>query len=766
MVSGMHTLSLRTGEVPETILPVLPLELECVSEVLLSTPNEPTLQKIGSKTKTPKLSLERCPLAGSARVVLPEVTFDRDDILCIGWNPGAEEVKARRPFVGPSGKLLRGWLKRVDVLDRTAFTNTCMYRPPDGNRKPTKEEIAGCQPLLLRLIERLQPKLIICLGDVPARMFGFKGSVGQMVGRFKIEGPSLLVTLYHPAYSVRLKGSKRFAEVEAQTLEILQEALYRISGEREVEQYPHTILDSIYLVDHKPTALDTESEGERDSRLTTLTSVQTYNGTGTVLIGKSIVCGPKHPLVFHNAIHDLIVLARYSSCQERVIGDSMVAAWMLGRQNLSLKGLSWRELGASVIDYEEAHALGGKVWDNYAAQDPVLTWRLHEKLYPELKHKGISWLYDNVEMPLQPILADMSLQGLMIDHNKLMEHWSIMDSRMEVLESRLKVIAPDINPNSPSQVLQYIKSIGYPSLKGTGVLELRALPNPPDYIQLLLSYRKAQKRISTYDIPLSQANYISGMFNPCGAQTGRLSQSKKNIQNFPADIKSCVVARPGYTFVYRDYSQIELRLAAATSKDEYLLGALREGRNLHEELCIAVFGYRAPEQYTKSKSANFERLYGGSLKTRSNALGVSESRLSRVEPPWPGFEAWAASTRQRAQVTGEARTHMGRMMPLTGIESADAYLRDKAEREAINMPYQGGASDICKYAMVLAHPHIKQLGGRVAHQEHDSILCEVPTDRTVLADEALEEAMTKAIPDDIKEIIDIPSKSVISSHWG
>jgi DNA polymerase-1 len=225
-------------------------------------------------------------------------------------------------------------------------------------------------------------------------------------------------------------------------------------------------------------------------------------------------------------------------------------------------------------------------------------------------------------------------------------------------------------------------------------------------------------------------------------------------------------ARDGYIFVYRDYSQIELRLAAYLSNDAYLLGALREGRNIHEELCIRVFGYRAPEIYTKSKSANFERIYGGSLKTRSEALGVSELALSRVETPWPGFEAWAASQRQTGRESGVARTLMGREMELRGFSSSDPYLRDKAGRESLNMPVQGLAADITKYAIVKVQPLMRQLGGRVAHQEHDSILCEVPIEQANNADQALNESMIEAIPKEIRDVIDIPSKSVIATHWG
>ena len=964
--------------------------------------------------------------------VLPEIDA-QTDILFIGWNPGADEVKARRPFVGPSGKLLRGWVKRLGITSRAGYANICLYRPPDGNRKPTKPEILGCAGVLTKLIERVKPKLIVCLGDVPARRFGFKGSVGQMVGRFKIEaglpeaGSPLVTVLYHPAYAVRLKGSKRFAEVETQTIEVMQEALYRVGGERKVESYDFVKVPAIVLFTG-PTTLDTEHVGDPDARVCELTTIQTYNGSGKVLIGPSVLAGNHHPLIFHNAIHDLIVLARHGMGQERVVGDTMVAAWMLGRQNLSLKGLAWRELGAAVMDWEEAVTSEDEaVWDNYCAQDPVLTWRLHDKLYAELQSKGIAWLYDNVEMPLQPILAEASMTGMMVDHQKVLSLWGTMERRMEVLERHLKDIAgEDYNPNSNDQTLAVIKSRGF-KVTSTDAKILAKLPHD-EFIMFLLAYRKCQGRISKYCRPLSQVGTVTGMFKPCGTGGGRLSQSKRNLQNFPFDVKECLQAKPGYIFVYRDYSQIEVRLAAFLSQDEYLLSALREGRNVHEELCIAVFGYRVPELYTKSKclatgtpvltsklewkpiedvvvgenlvafdehatlphgnhlrrgfrtatvistsrrltdnyflialsdgsrlrvtgehrvivyvsghwqwrtvekihqrmngpykyhqgsvgnqrlikialtptisdadagwlagfldgegtinsdgsisvaqalngagekcerllaemgirhtvyqyrpklgtqdvrvvrlsnrrdtlgllaaipsvrlkqkeltwldggeargapisilsiekidatievvdlqtttgtfvadgfavhnSANFERLYGGSIETRAAALGVPPARLQRVEVPWPGFEAWATAQRESARTTGVAQTYMGRQQILTGIESSDPYLRDQAERIAINMPEQGGAADICKLAMVKAQVYMKQLSGRVAHQEHDSILCEVPISYAQEADQALNEAMTEATPQEIRDVIAIPSKSVISTHWG
>ena len=206
-----------------------------------------------------------CPLKGRVPV-LPEIS-QQTDILFIGWNPGADEIKARRPFVGASGKLLRQWIKRIGITNRSGFANVCLYRPPEGNRKPSKPEIIGCAGVLTKLIDRLQPKLIICLGDVPARQFGFKGSVGQMVGRFKSDGDTLITVLYHPAYAVRLKGSKRFSEIESQTIEILQESLYRIGGERKVDSYPYTFVPVVALFGNEVVAIDTEHIGIPDARL-------------------------------------------------------------------------------------------------------------------------------------------------------------------------------------------------------------------------------------------------------------------------------------------------------------------------------------------------------------------------------------------------------------------------------------------------------------------------------------------------------------------
>lgn len=719
-----------------------------------------------------------CPLK-TRKFIPPEVVLGTHDILFVGWNPGADEVKQGRPFVGASGRLLRGWVKRLGLTDRVGYSNACFYRPPEGNREPTPQEVAGCAPINMRLIATMKPKLIVCLGAPFAKLFGFKGSVGSMVGRFKVHGDTLITVLYHPAYTIRLKGSKRFAEVETQTLEVLQEAIYRISGDREVEDYPRIHVEPVFLYHRNLIAVDTEhhgglrGDGSPDPRRVILDSVQTYDGAGPVLIGPNLIASPRHPLVFHNAIHDLIVLSNHNSPQEHVVGDSMVAAWMLGRQNLSLKGLAWRELGASVIDYDEAAAKGGEVWDNYCAQDPVLTWRLHEKLYPELCSKGIDWLYDNVEMPLQPILAECSIVGLEVDHERVMALWGAMERRVEMLGERLRLMAGgDFNPDSPTQVLQHLRDVRGLKVKSTDSKVLAEFIND-EFVQYLLGYRKAQKRISTYYRKLSVLRIISGLFNTrtkdstsLGADTGRLSQTDHNLQNLPPDVKGCIKAREGYTFIYRDYSQIELRLGAFYSRDEYLLNALREGRNIHEELCLAVFGYRVPELYTRAKSANFERLYAGSLETRAKALGVSESKLASVEPAWVQFEAWAAAQKRQAHITSEARTYMGRMMVLHGIDSSDEYLRDKAERQAINMPEQGGATDICKYAMVKAQPWMKQLGGRVAHQEHDSILCEVPEKLAKEADEALNQAMTEAVPEEIREVIEIPSKGIISKHWG
>lgn len=711
-----------------------------------------------------------CPLQ-SRKFVGPDVRVGTHDILFIGWNPGDHEERELRPFVGPSGKLLKGWIRRMGLTGRVGFSNACFHRPAGGNREPTKEEVLGCWPINQRLIQSMKPKLIVCLGAPAARMLGFKGSLGGMVGRFKIYGSgdsaTLVTVLYHPAYAIRQKGSKRFAELEAQAFEVVQEAVYRVSGDRQVENYPRVHVD-VVLLQGTLNAIDCEhhggvrADGSIDPRLVTLDSVQAYNGSGPVVIGPSLLASPRQPLLFHNAIHDLIVLSLHGSTQERVVGDTMVAAWMLGRQNLSLKGLAWRELDARVLDFNE---VTDETRDNYDAQDPVLTWRLHAKLYRELQDKGVAWLYDNVEMPLQPILCESTVMGLEIDQEKLRSLWGAMERRVHMLEERMAaLVGPDFNPQSPAQVLKALQDRGL-RVKNTDSTTLSKYM-ADQLVQLVLAHRVAVKRIGTYYRPMSIMKILSGIWKPTGAETGRLSQVDKNLTNLPPDVKGCVKARDGYMFVYRDYSQIEVRVAGYLSRDEYLLTALKEGRNIHEELCVSVFGYRVPELYTRSKSANFERLYAGSLATRAEKMGVSESRMAKAEIPWPGFEKWAERQREEARRTGVARDWMGRMMVLHGVDSSDKYIREKAERQAINMPEQGGATSVVKYAMVKAQPLMKQLGGRVAHQEHDSILCEVPTPRVHEADAALDQAMTEAVPEEARAVIDFPSKSVISTHWG
>ena len=184
---------------------------------------------------------------------------------------------------------------------------------------------------------------------------------------------------------------------------------------------------------------------------------------------------------------------------------------------------------------------------------------------------------------------------------------------------------------------------------------------------------------------------------------------------------------------------------------------------MHEELCKAVYGVRTPDVYTQAKSANFAKLFGAGVATRARTLKMPVSIVQRNEIPWPGWDRWVEQRRR-----SPARTYWGYERNIDDhIESADEYLREKANREIINSIIQGTAGETTQYAQVLSDGDLSDLGGYVIHQEHDSVLGWVP-DRVSPAEatECLRLAMERAVPTEITDVIACPVKVTHGRFWG
>lgn len=800
--------------------------------------------------------MPRCPLAlvpNAERAIWPEVP-DGSDVLNIGFAPGRDEVNVGRPFVGPSGRLLRSWLASAGLLQRSAFTNVELHRTYDltcrhcgidrnlylgkfatalerdlaylahddpkakpvtatqlkllrkwafaiecphewkeihGNREPAAGESCG-----LPIIEHLlaQPnrwRVVLCWGAVPARAVGrYQGSVGAMVGRFRtLASGQTCTVLYHPAYLLRQRGSTAYGTTEALIKEVLHQVADRLATPEDTGGYPYIQLDegatprlatsSVVDIETTTTGKSVKGAAIVDPRvdIPSMLCVGWLDSPDVVLrslVGTSVLqvdTGAR--MVMHNAQYDLPLLMRLSGQTDFTADDTMVMAYLLGEPMLSLKILGRRLLGRYAREYLEKT---GPDDHEYDAQDPHLTRELYHYFRPLLDAKGLNFLYDEVKVPLQRIAARHVVEGLRIDHERLAELRVKMLARGNTLRQQLyKEYGSEFNlgktGNTDAVTRILYDHYKIPPARDPKTREPIETTNEAHigqfrriyFVALLLSYRRAMSYESRYTGPLSDMERVSGLYDLTGTGTDRVSQANRNCMNFPGLVKQCIQADEGGYFVYGDFSQIELRLAAYFSHDEYLLSVLREGRNMHEELCIAVYGARTPETYTQAKSSNFARLFGAGRPRRARTLKMPVSVVERLEIPWTGWDAWVALRR-----SAPARTYWGYERNIDAErESSDEYLREKANREVINSIIQGTAGETNQYAQVRGERLLSDLGGKVIHQEHDSVLGWVPNSVPESeAKEALAQAMREAVPQEILDVINIPAKVITGRWWG
>ena len=685
--------------------------------------------------------------------------------------------------------------KPITKTEQKFFTKwelACAFREHDwreshGNREPSTTETCGV-PVIEKLLRSRDWKIIICWGAIPSRAIaGYKGPVGSMVGRFRTlsEYNNVLVTvLYHPGYALGQRGTPAFAGTESLVKEVLRQVNDRLEHPDTDGAYPY-----LFIEDNAPAMLgrnavldiETNVTGKNpDPRLDTpkmlcIGSRSTENVT--LFPGDTpLFVLPDSRLLMHNAQYDLPLLMRMTGRADFTADDTMVMAYLLGHESLSLKILGRRLLGRHAREFLEK---SGPDDHEYDAQDVHLTRDLYRLFRPQIDLKGLSFLYDEVKTPLQRIMARHIVQGLRIDHDKVSTLHEKMVGRAATLRQSLYTVAGrefnlGVSGTTDDVTGIIFDEIGIPlaevyeretktrsHVRTTNEKYLGQFRNVP-FVALLLAYRKAQGYPTRYTNKMSQMPRISGLYSLTGTGTDRVAQSNDNCMNFPGLVKQCIQADDGGYFVYGDFSQIELRLAAYFSQDPYLLGVLREGRNMHEELCIAVYGARTPDTYTQAKSSNFAKLFGGGITTRARTLKMPVATVEANEIPWPGWDAWVARRRYEP-----ARTFWGYERNLDdALDSSQAYLREKALRQVINSIIQGTAGEINQYAQVLGDRYLAQLGGYVIHQEHDSVLGWVPDSIPVdEAKAALAQAMADAVPREIQEVIAIPAKVIAGSHW-
>jgi DNA polymerase-1 len=386
-----------------------------------------------------------------------------------------------------------------------------------------------------------------------------------------------------------------------------------------------------------------------------------------------------------------------------------------------------------------------------------ITGRLAASLRLEVEESGLLKLYEEIDLPLVPVLARMEHAGVKIDRAALAEMSSRLEREIDAKAGDIYQRAgSEFNISSPKQLgdvlfnkLNLPKPVKYGKGKtiSTAVDVLEGLAESHDVPRLVLEYRQLTKLKSTYvDALPALLNAASGRlhttFGQTGTATGRLSSANPNLQNIPIrtelgrEIRAAFTAEPGHVLLAADYSQIELRLLAHFSRDPLLVEAYRCGDDIHTLTASQVFGVPplmvTPDHRRQAKVVNFGIVYGLSAFGLSQNLGIEPAEakqfINAYFERYKGVRAFIDRTLEEARREGKVQTLFGRVRPIPDINSKNANLRGFAERTAVNTPLQGTAADLIKIAMIRIDATLRdqRLKSRMTLQVHDELVFEVP----------------------------------------
>jgi DNA polymerase-1 len=499
---------------------------------------------------------------------------------------------------------------------------------------------------------------------------------------------------------------------------------------------------------------------------------------------RGLLADPSVLKVAHNAKYDMTVLARHGVAVAPY-DDTLVMSFALdaGKQfNHSMDELSALHLGHTPIAFSEVCGKGkGQICFNqvplrdatrYAAEDADVTLRLWHCFKPRLSRDSVTTVYERVDRPLVPVIAQMEQHGIKVDRAALAQLSAEFASDMIRLEAEIyEAAGGPFQVGSTQQLGQVL--FARMGLKGgrkgktgafsTDVTELERLAGEGvEVARKVLDWRQVSKLKSTYtDALQSQINPETGRvhtsYSLIGAQTGRLSSNDPNLQNIPVRtetgrrIREAFVADDGNVLLSADYSQIELRLAAHMADVPALKAAFANGQDIHSLTAQELFGEVNRDTRGRAKTINFSILYGISRWGLAGRMGTTadeaQALIDRYFERFPGINRYIAETLEHVRETGFTQTLFGRKTHFTRIKSANQAERQGSERAAINAPIQGTSADIIKRAMVRMTPALISAGlpaVRMLLTVHDELVFELPEGQVEAASAVIRAVMANA----------------------
>jgi len=519
---------------------------------------------------------------------------------------------------------------------------------------------------------------------------------------------------------------------------------------------------------------------------------------------KSVFENPAIKKIGQNIKYDWVVLKRHGAELAGVSFDTMVASYLINpsKRAHNLDQIALDFLGHKKITFEET--VGKKKPDSgfagvpvekavsYACEDADITLMAHDVLLPKLSDIGVKDLFENVEMPLIPVLMKMEMKGIFVDTQRLRELSKHFETQIEELEGRIYSLAGmTFNIKSPQQLGEVLfEKLSLPVMKktkkktgySTDVDVLTQLASRHEMPALILRHRTLAKLKSTYaDALIEMMNPATGRvhtsYNQTVTATGRLSSSNPNLQNIPVktdegkEIRSAFIPQKGWHLLSADYSQIELRILAHCSDDEILIKAFSEDEDIHTRTATEVFQvfpeFITPELRRQAKIINFSIIYGMGAFSLSKELGISQKMaqtyIENYFKRYKGVKEFIDRTKKEAFENKKTSTLLGRIRLLTDIDSSNKIVQAAAERIAVNTPIQGTAADLIKVAMINIDRAIDERGLKTAMllSVHDELVFEVPPEEL--------DAVSQLVKDIMEGVwnLKVPLKVNISSgrNW-
>jgi DNA polymerase-1 len=483
--------------------------------------------------------------------------------------------------------------------------------------------------------------------------------------------------------------------------------------------------------------------------------------------------------------------------------DTMLAEFLIDPSaKLGLKSLAKARLGIEMTEISELIGTGKKQITMaqvpveqaapYAAADVDMTLRLMKQQEPELKKHGVRRLFDEVEMPLVPVLLDMELAGVLIDAKLFKRTATRLAKRLAEIEAGVyEQVGMPFNINSPAQLADAL--FGRLQLKAPGGRQtatgkvsvaadvLESMRGMHPVVELILEHRQLSKIKGTYLDALPElidphTGRVHTSFNQTGAVSGRVASQDPNLQNIPIrtelgrEVRRGFIVPAGWKLLAADYSQVELRIVAHICKDPGLRAAFASGQDIHRATAATVLGIPSeqvtPDQRRFAKTVNFGLLYGMGTRSLAEQAGIAMAEAQKFVDAYfagfPNIKRYIDDTKRRAKDEGYVETLLGRRryFPILRTETRDArtnIMQRTAEREAINHPVQGSAADILKMAMIRIHDALqkKKLKARLLLQVHDELVLEAPNGEVAKVSGLVKEIMEGAYPLDPPLKVDI-----------